>query len=135
MGEIIKTQFSPDQLVNWERKNGSEFKKGTTDLISQHKISSIRIDVFNSYKWKTVEGKLESFKGGWYSFLSWVTFKDHRKASDYGKKANECFKKVRDNKELETSGIEVKIHYILEGNINPVPESELSAVPIEELTT
>ena len=64
-----------------------------------------------------------------------VTLKNHKKASDYGKKANECFKKVRDKKEVETSGIEIKIYYLLDGYLKPVPEEELSPVLIEEIAT
>ena len=132
MGEIIKTQFSPDQLVNWERKNGSEFKKGTTDLISQHKISSIRIDIFNSYKWKTVEGKLESFKGGWYSFLSWITFKDHRKASDYGKKAiTETWTKRLSKQVKQVSEFKDFQNYNIKPYVSNLVLEELSALDNE----
>tara|TARA_R110002020_G_scaffold309888_3_gene525772 strand:+ start:191 stop:598 length:408 start_codon:yes stop_codon:yes gene_type:complete len=135
MGVNVITKFNPDDLVIWERKGEFAYRNAAPEVKSQHKISSIRIDVFNSYQWKTVEGKVESLKGAWFSFLSMVTLKNHKKASDYGKQANECFKKVRDKKEIETSGIEIKIYYLLDGYLKPVPEEELSLVPIKEITT
>ena len=64
--EVIYTKFSPTELVRWTRT-----KKGEK-TISDHKITSIKINVTYSYKFNTIDGKRAWLRWAWYGVVSAV---------------------------------------------------------------
>lgn len=122
--EVIYTKYSPGEKVVWKRIEKNVEKN------SQHTIRSIRTETKKVYNYYTIDATKTYLKGVWYSFLSVLNNKNHRKGSDYGKMANHCFDSVRKGKDLKQKGTKTDIFYYLDTLGTPIPECELFEIEI-----
>lgn len=121
--EVVYTKFSPTELVRWTRT-----KKGVK-TISDHKITSIKIDVTYSYKVTTIEGKREWLRWAWYGLVSAVII-NPRKSKKYAHISNESLNRIRKKTHEKQAGVDTKIYYALQNTDKLVLEDELECVPI-----
>ena len=122
--ETIYTKYSPGDKVIWKRVEKSIEKN------SEHTIRSIRTETKKVYRHYTIDSTKLYCKGLWFSFLSVLNNRNHRKGSDYGKMANHCFDSVRKGKELKPKSIKTDILYYLDTIGTPVLEIELFEIEI-----